>query len=177
MPDIDTYIFNIMPMLIDKRKQLTQTAYDCGTENFKHICAILDKDGTILAIGYNTYHVNQRDTEHAEVMAMRKFLEKLKALRIIRTKRYEVNLFVMRTNCKSSKPCENCINTMESYTKWFSIKNVYYTDDTTASGIRKMKLRELVDDPNKHLSAFHRFKLLNELQNKQFQTYQEISCT
>ena len=91
-------------------------------------------------------------------------LEKLKALRIIRTKRYDVNLFVMRTNIRSSKPCANCIASMEEYTKWFSIKNIFYTDESAPNGIRKMRLRELIDDPDKHFSAHYRHKLFQEVE-------------
>ena len=157
MPLIEDQLTDLMEILIDKRIQITQTACDCDNkENFKHICAVLDnKNGNILSIGYNTYHTNQRDTEHAEVMAMRKLTEKLRAMRT--KKRYEVSLFVMRTNCRSSKPCANCVNAMEDYSRYFTIRNVFYTDETISGGIRKMKLRELVDDPNKHLAGYYRF--------------------
>jgi tRNA(Arg) A34 adenosine deaminase TadA len=157
MPLIEDQLSDLMEILIDKRIQITQTACECDNkDNFKHICAVLDnKTGNILSIGYNTYHTNQKDTEHAEVMAMRKMLEKLRAMRD--RKKYEVSLFVMRTNCRSSKPCANCIRTMEDYSRYFTIKNVYYTDETVDTGIRKMKLRELVDDPNKHLAGYYRF--------------------
>jgi tRNA(Arg) A34 adenosine deaminase TadA len=157
MPLVEDQLSDLMEILIDKRIQITQTACDCDVinENFKHICAIIDKNGNVMSIGYNTYHINQKDTEHAEVMALRKMLEKLRAMRT--KKKYEVSLFVMRTNCRSSKPCENCINTMNFYTKYFTIKNVYYTDETAFNGIRKMKLRELIDDPNKHQAGYYRF--------------------
>jgi tRNA(Arg) A34 adenosine deaminase TadA len=161
MPLIEDQLSDLMEILIDKRIQITQTACDCDNkENFKHICAVLyNKTGNILSIGYNTYHTNQRDTEHAEVMAMRKMLEKLRAMRD--RKKYEVSLFVMRTNCRSSKPCVNCINAMEDYSRYFTIKNVYYTDETVDTCIRKMKLRELIDDPNKHLAGYYRFVAKN----------------
>ena len=153
---IEDQLSDLMEILIDKRIQITQTACECDNkENFKHICAILDKNGNILSIGYNTYHTNQKDTEHAEVMAMRKLTEKLRAMRT--KKKYEVSLFVMRTNCRSSKPCANCVNVMEDYSRYFTIRNVFYTDETVDLGIRKMKLRELVDDPNKHLAGYYRF--------------------
>ena len=156
MPLIEDQLTDLMEILIDKRIQITQTACDCNmTERFKHICAILDKNGNILSIGYNTYHINQKDTEHAEVMAMRKLIEKLRAMRT--KKKYDVSLFVMRTNCRSSKPCANCVNAMEDYSRYFTIRNVFYTDETISCGIRKMKLRELVDDPNKHLAGYYRF--------------------
>jgi tRNA(Arg) A34 adenosine deaminase TadA len=157
MPLFEDQLSDLMEILIDKRIQITQTACDCDvTENIKHICAILDnKNGNLLSIGYNTYHINQKDTEHAEVMAMRKLTEKLRAMRT--KKRYEVSLFVMRTNCRSSKPCVNCVNAMEDYSKYFTIRNVFYTDETVTGGILKMKLRELVDDPNKHLAGYYRF--------------------
>jgi cytidine deaminase len=145
-----------MEILIDKRIQITQTACDCDiTEKFKHICAILDKNGNILSIGYNTYHINQKDTEHAEIMALRKLTDKLRAMRT--KKKYEISLFVMRTNCRSSKPCENCVKTIDDYSKYYTIKNIFYTDETVIGGIRKMKLRELIDDPNKHLAGYYRF--------------------
>lgn len=156
MPLIEDQLSDLMEILIDKRISITQSACDCGiNENFKHICAILDKNGNILSIGYNTYHPNQRDTEHAEVMALRKLTEKLHAMRT--KKRYEVSLFVMRTNCRSSKPCVNCVNAMDVYSRYFTIRNVFYTDETVSGGIRKMKLRELIDDPNKHLAGYYRF--------------------
>ena len=156
MPLIEDQLTDLMNILIDKRLQITQTACDCDhIENFKHICAILDKNSNIMSIGYNTYHANQKDTEHAEVMALRKLLEKLRSLRT--KKRYEVSLFVMRTTGRSSKPCVNCVTAMESYSKYFTIKNVFYTDETVSTGIRKMKLRELIDDPNKHRAGYYRF--------------------
>ena len=154
---IEDQLPDLMEILIDKRIQITRTACDCDivNENFKHICAVLDKNGNIMSIGYNTYHTNQKETEHAEVMAMRKMLDKLRAMRT--KKRYEISLFIMRTNCRSSKPCVNCINSMEGYSKYFTIKNVFYTDETVSSGIRKMKLRELIDDPNKHQAGYYRY--------------------
>jgi tRNA(Arg) A34 adenosine deaminase TadA len=163
MPLIEDQLSVLMEILIDKRIQITQPACECDiiNENFKHICAVLDKNGNIMSIGYNTYHTNQKDTEHAEVMAMRKMLEKLRAMRT--KKKYEVSLFVMRTNCRSSKPCVNCINTMNFYSKYFTIKNVYYTDETVNSGIKKMKLRDLIADPDKHQAGYYRFIAKNTL--------------
>ena len=165
MPLIEDQLTDLMSILIDKRIQITQPACDCDVinENFKHICAVLDKNGNIMSIGYNTYHIGQKDTEHAEVMAMRKMLEKLRAMRT--KKKYEVSLFVMRTNCRSSKPCVNCINSMNDYSKYFTIKYVYYTDETatTTNNIRKMKLRDLTDDPNKHLAGYYRFIAKNAI--------------
>lgn len=156
MPLIEDQLYDLMDILIDKRKQITQIACECDiTENFKHICAILDKYGNVMSIGYNTYHINQNDTEHAEVMAMRKLVDKLRAMRT--KKRYEVSLFIIRTNCRSSKPCVNCINAMDVYTKYFTIRNVFYTDETSPSGIRKMKLRDLIIDPEKHLPGYFRY--------------------
>lgn len=154
---IEDQLSDLMEILIDKRIHITQTSCDCDiiNENFKHICAVLDKNGNILSIGYNTYHTNQKETEHAEVMAMRKMLDKLRSMRT--KKRYELSLFIVRTNCRSSKPCVNCIHSMEEYSKYFTIKNVFYTDETVSSGIRKMKLRELIDDPNKHQAGYYRF--------------------
>jgi hypothetical protein len=46
---------------------------------------------------------------------------------------------------------------MDFYSKYFTIKNVYYTDETILGGIRKTKLRELIDDPNKHHSGYYRY--------------------
>jgi len=156
MPLIEDQLSDLMEILIDKRNQITQTACDCNNkENFKHICAALDKNGNVLSIGYNTYHINQKDTEHAEVMALRKLTEKLRAMRT--KKKYEVSLFVMRTNCRSSKPCVNCVKAIEDYSKYFTIRNVFYTDETVSGGIRKMKLRELIDDPDKHLAGYYRY--------------------
>lgn len=156
MPLIEDQLTDLMGILIDKRIQITQTACECNTsENFKHICAILDKNGNIMSIGYNAYHINQKDTEHAEVMALRKMLEKLRSMRT--KKKYEVSLFVMRTNCRSSKPCANCINAMDYYSKYFTIRNVFYTDENEINGIRKIKLRELIADPNKHLAGYFRY--------------------
>ena len=154
---IEDQLSDLMSLLIDKRIQITQPSCECDiiSENFKHICAILDKYGNIMSIGYNTYHTNQKETEHAEVMAMRKMLEKLRAMRT--KKKYEITLFVMRTNCRSSKPCVNCVSAMESYSKYFTIKNVFYTDETVKNGIRKMKLRDLIADPDKHLAGYYRY--------------------
>jgi tRNA(Arg) A34 adenosine deaminase TadA len=156
MPLIDNQLSDLMEILIDKRINITKTACEIDiSEIFKHICAILDKNGNVLSIGYNAYRVNQTDTEHAEVMAMRKLLDKLRAMRT--KKRYEVSLFIIRTNCHSSKPCVNCVNAMDAYSKYFTIRNVFYTDETSPSGIRKMKLRDLINDPNKHLVGYFRY--------------------
>lgn len=153
---IKDILTDLMYILIDKRIQITQTACECDAhENFKHICAILDKNGNVMSIGYNTYHTNQKATEHAEVMAMRKMLEKLRSLRT--KKKYDVSLFVMRTNCKSSKPCAKCVDSMNYYSKYFTIKNVFYTDDTMINGIKQIKLRDLIDDPIKHWPGYYRY--------------------
>ncbi len=131
-----------------------------------HTCVIFDTNGTPLVYGYNDFNVRSPTTEHAEAMAMRKLLSSIKAKNP--RAHLTVNLLVVRTNGGNSKPCENCIRRMRSYSQYFTIKKIYYSNSESDSDelyIEKTNLNNLIDDPNKHESSFYRNQRLGTLRN------------
>lgn len=85
------------------------------------------------AFGYNQYNIcncasdNNKDNIHAEVDCMKK-LKKC-------VKKTPINLIVFRTNNTGtsllmSKPCTNCMNTINSTLEYknYKLKKLWYTD-------------------------------------------------
>lgn len=90
-----------------------------------HMCVILDKNGGILSFGSNCYNLQIDITEHAEVQAFRKLIE-----RMGRTNRkITIDILVIRTTGGNSKPCEECVKRMYELSIRFKIRNVFYTND------------------------------------------------
>ena len=113
-------------------------------------------DQSLLAYGYNTYKTDDYTTEHAEAMTFRKLNCVRKKLGI--RGRLSVNLLVVRTNGGNSKPCAKCIENMQSYSDKYTIRKVYYSNNTELDGIQKESFSALVNDPEKHISSFYRFQ-------------------
>jgi cytidine deaminase len=122
-----------------------------------HSCVIFDTNGTPRAYGYNDFNIRSPTTEHAEAMAMRKLCINMKVKGI--RAGIVVNILVVRTNGGNSKPCENCIRRMQSYSNYFTIRKIYYTntsDTDTDIYIEKISFNSLCNDPHKHESSFYR---------------------
>lgn len=151
-------------MLIDKR--VAHMPPDIPKEykvfrSFEHICVIMNSNGAPLVYGYNTYsNNNSLTTEHAEAMAFRK-LNLLRKQMNIRG-RLTINILVVRTNGGNSKPCNNCINCMHRNSDNYKIRKIYYSDNNQPDGFQKETFSSLLNDPNKHISAYFRY-----LQQKQ----------
>jgi hypothetical protein len=125
--------------------------------HFEHICVIMNTNGAPLVYGYNTYSNNDSfSTEHAEAMAFRK-LNCLRKQMKIRGK-LAVNILVVRTNGGNSKPCNTCIDCMYRNSANYTIRKVYYSDNTDPEGFQKESFSSLLNDPNKHESAYFRFQ-------------------
>lgn len=75
-----------------------------------------------------------------------------------------INLLVIRLSTKnkiqSSKPCNNCIETMKNLPpkRGYKIDNIYYSDEN--GNIVKTNLKKL-DSEEKHFSRFYRRALIN----------------
>lgn len=154
-------ISRLTDMLIDKRN--AHIPHDMITaframRSRMHSCVIFDTNGTPLAYGYNEFNIRFPTTEHAEAMAMRKLCATMKVKGI--RSGIVVNLLVVRTNGGNSKPCENCIKRMQSYSQFFTIRKIYYsnTDHDTDIDIyiEKKSFNSLCNDPHKHESSFYR---------------------
>jgi cytidine deaminase len=137
----------ITKMLIQKRSSHTEL-------KFNHMCMIMTKKGVPLSYGFNDYDTKTETTIHAEVMALRKLLQKKSILGINR----KINgyLIVVRTNGNNSKPCNKCIEALEQYSHIITFKNIYYTHEDEHSGIRKSTFKELQQQP-KHVCSHERF--------------------
>jgi tRNA(Arg) A34 adenosine deaminase TadA len=116
----------------------------------------MNLNGAPLAYGYNTYSNGDMTTEHAEAMAFRKLNSVRKHMGI--RGRLSVNILVIRTNGGNSKPCSNCIQRMINYSSLYTIRKVYYTNKNEPDGIQKESFSSLINDPNKHMSAYYRFQ-------------------
>ena len=159
-------IIRLTDMLIDKR--IAHIPQDMSIEfrtmrSRMHSCVIFDTNGTPLAYGYNDFNIRSPTTEHAEAMAMRKLYATMKVKGI--RSGIVVNLLVIRTNGGNSKPCENCIRRMQSYSQHFTIRKIYYSNSNITSNsdditIEKKSFTSLCNDPNKHESSFYRNRRL-----------------
>lgn len=144
--------------LIKKRK--------CHTDlKFNHMCVITTKKGVPLSYGHNDYDYKTETTEHAEEMAIRKLIEKINSSN--NNKKNVCNLIVVRTNGHNSKPCSKCIELIKKYSHIITIKNIYYTHEDECCGMRKIKFKDLIEEP-KHISSYQRF--MDKRCNKQNQS-------
>ncbi len=156
---MNKYIKNLSEVITNKRAAFisTNTPKEYRVfRHFEHICVIMNTNGAPLAYGYNTYKTDDTTTEHAEAMAFRKLNCVRKKLGI--RGRLAVNLLVVRTNGGNSKPCAKCIECMQSYSDKYTVRKVYYSNNTELDGIQKESFSSLVNDPEKHISSFYRFQ-------------------
>ena len=156
---MNSHIQRLFPLLIEKRQSFMPS--DTSKDNkifqtFEHFCVIMNLNGAPLAYGYNTYSNGDMTTEHAEAMAFRKLNCVRKHMGI--RGRLSVNVLVVRTNGGNSKPCSNCIQRMINYSSLYTIRKVYYTNKNEPDGIQKESFSSLINDPNKHVSAYYRFQ-------------------
>ena len=157
-------------MLIDKRNaHIPRDMYTAhrAMRSRMHSCVIFDTNGTPRAYGYNDFNIRSPTTEHAEAMAMRKLCINMKVKGI--RAGIVVNILVVRTNGGNSKPCENCIRRMQSYSSYFTIRKIYYTNTSNTDTdiyIEKISFNSLCNDPQKHESSFYRNQRKGRLGNR-----------
>lgn len=114
----------------------------------------------ILSFGMNQMGDSKGKTPgiHAECNAISKLIP-LKP----KKKLENINLLVIRLSTKnkiqSSKPCNNCIQTMKTLPqkKGYKIENIYYSDED--GNIIKTNLKKL-DSEEKHYSKYFRRKFI-----------------
>jgi cytidine deaminase len=153
MVTINKTIMRMRDELIEKRKQQINASGYKSYMNANHMCAILDTCGNPLIYGTNVFNVRTPTTEHAEAQAMRKFFEKYSSYE---KRKYKVDILVVRTNGHNSKPCDRCIREMENLRGKLQIRNVYYTHEDEALGIRCVKFCKLIVEPERHYSSYDR---------------------
>ncbi len=153
MSSINRIILRIRDDLIEKRKQQIEASKYKSCINTCHMCAILDTCGNPLIYGTNVFNIRTPTTEHAEAQAIRKFFEKFSSHKKRATK---VDIIVVRTNGYNSKPCNRCIEEMQRVRGFIKIRYVYYTHEDEIFGIRCVRFDELVEDPERHFSAYDR---------------------
>ena len=153
MPSSDIVVQRLYKELIDKREK--QTASNTKCDKYKHMCVIIDHNGEILIEGYNIFKTNSCETVHAEAMALQRFYFKFGKPK----RRFNVDILVVRTNGGNSKPCINCLKTMQRYSNIINIKNIYYSHEDEPTGIRKDKFSTLLNSNDKHVSSYHRHKM------------------
>lgn len=148
----DTKIIRLKQNLIDKRKAHFNASGFRNLTHSNHMCAIL-RDGIPISYGTNSYAVNSKDTEHAEAQALRKLSERIG--RPHSTKKITIDIIIVRTNGGNSRPCDRCINMMQTYSNRFSIRYIYYTVPNESSGIRCVKFSKLIKE-ERHICSFDR---------------------
>ena len=162
----DQIYVKIKDLLLNKCKTLYSSN---KTIKYQHMCCITNIKGDILSYGYNVYSSKSRITEHAESNAMRKFSHKFTMDKT--NKKIKINFIIVRLNEYNSKPCIRCINNMINMSHKISIKYIFYTheDEKLNNGLKCDKLRDLINDTNKHICSFDRNKQRNintKTQNK-----------
>ena len=153
MPSSDIVVRRLYKELIDKREK--QTASNTKCDKYKHMCVIIDHNGEILIEGYNIFKTNSCETVHAEAMALQRLYFKFGKPK----RRFNVDILVVRTNGGNSKPCINCLKTMQRYSNIINIKNIYYSHEDELSGIRKEKFTALLKSDDKHVSSYYRHRM------------------
>lgn len=93
--------------MIEKREQQMSSPFHKKLKS-NHMCVILDKNGKILSVGSNYYNLKIDITEHAEVQAFRKLIERIGG---------------------NSKLCDECIKRMYELSQRFKIRNIFYTNE------------------------------------------------
>ena len=110
--------------MIKKREQQMSSPFHKKLKS-NHMCAILDKNGKILSFGSNYYNLKIDITEHAEVQAFRKLIERIGR----NNRKITIDVLVIRTTGGNSKPCEDCISRMYELSQRFKIRNIFYTNE------------------------------------------------
>ena len=121
---IPQFILELSSIMIEKRKQQMASPHHQRLKS-NHMCVILDKNHNILAFGSNCYNLQIDITEHAEVQALRKLIEKMGRT----NRKITIDILVIRTTGGNSKPCDKCINRMYELSIRFKIRNIFYTND------------------------------------------------
>ena len=145
-------IYRIRDELIKKRREQTQASGYYTKKNHDHMCAVLDQSGAPISFGTNVFNTKPSITEHAEVQALRKLMERLGRT----TKKLKIDILVVRTNGCNSKPCDSCIRRMEELQARFNIRHIYFTHEDESDGIRCVKFCKLVQEPVRHYSSYER---------------------
>jgi len=142
-----------MDNLIKKRDEQTKTSGFTTALNSNHICAIL-KDGHPISYGSNTYTLNKPLNKHAESQAFEKLVNRIRKDNKNNNKKIKIDVFIIRTNKSSSKPCKRCMNEMINYNNNgpFNIRNIYYTSKEHDNGIRNIKFSKLVQEESHYCS-------------------------
>ena len=110
-------------MIIKRRMHMTQqNIIDFCKSN--HMCAILDKNGNVLVLGYN-YYVSSGRTIHAEVDAFNRLYTKFGRM----SRKIIINLVVIRTTGGNSKPCDNCQTYIKRMKMNYNIRNIYFSNN------------------------------------------------
>ena len=150
-----THVFRLSNIIATKRAQhIPQTIKSSITyKNIEHACVIMNKSGSPLSYGYNSFKLNTPGSEHAEAMAFRKLSQtmKIKGIR----KNIAVNVLVVRTNGGNSKPCTNCIDRMALLSNNITIRKVFYTQSQGLDNLEKKSFQSLLNDSNKYVSSFY----------------------
>jgi cytidine deaminase len=148
---VDNHLLRLTELLIQKRKAQHNASGFKSMTNSNHMCAIL-KDGAPISYGTNVYATNGCVTEHAEAQALRRLCERMGR----NAKKIKIDILVVRTNGSNSKPCNRCVNYMDTLTSKFNINKIYYTDQQEETGIRCIKFSKLLNDEDRHICAYDR---------------------
>ena len=158
-----------MDILIKKRDEETKTSGFRTVINSNHICAIL-KDGHPISYGSNNYILNKPLNKHAESQAFDNLINRIgnvnkqnKNKNKNKNKKMKIDVFIIRTNKSSSKPCKRCMNEMINYnnTGLFNIRNIYYTSKEYENGIRNVKFSKLVQEESYYCSYDIHYNMCN----------------
>lgn len=144
--------------LLQNRSKTTNRKHD----EYQHVSAIftgnIRKSINVLSVGINELRIGKFSSIHAEMKAGLK-------LRYTRIPK-RVNVFVGRTGENNmSKPCHHCLDALNFLSsKGYRVHQVYYTGH---EGLVKILFRDLMKDPNKHVSKFFRNMMSSGLEDEQ----------
>ena len=132
---IPQFIIELANNMIIKREQQMSSPFHQKLKS-NHMCVILDKNGGILSFGSNCYNLQIDITEHAEVQAFRKLIERMGR----HNRKITIDILVIRTTGGNSKPCKECIQRMYELSIRFKIRNIFYTNDYYIDCVKFSKL-------------------------------------
>jgi hypothetical protein len=151
LDDLYTYFQN------KRQHYSSQLSRRLNPEAFRHICAVLSPKGNILGVGYNhcyagTIHITKHAEHHGLENAMQNIIRKEGRDRLMKGS-VCVDLMVLRDTGSNSRPCNNCITNHIAGNKYFNVRNVYYSHES--SGLVETNTNALFEARHEHYSRFY----------------------
>ena len=154
-----SYNPSLLEGLKKKRSECT-VQINKKSEPYKHCAMVVSRKGKGSVIGYgvNTFN-NEFGSIHAEASAIKKarfYLQKNKGVNLkTTTRRYSVDVIVMRSTGANSRPCYHCITEQLVDNRHFNVRKVIYSDSDEVGGYVTTNCNKLYKNRENHFSGFH----------------------